>query len=144
MVSADQDSIILQRPQNFPEALRMVRERFGVSLGDFARQMNTPIVDVSGVETGRTLASGRRDAQPMNSPGTPTRKAPDGRADTDEKKRAIVERVFAAWTKDPQLRLGQLLVNSLRRADVDQGDLFYVEDESLAVDVESFSRRNKP
>lgn len=80
----------------------------------------------------------------INSSSSNTRKAPDGRADTDVKKRAIVERIFNAWVVDPQLRLGQVLVNSLRRADVDQGDLFYVEDESLAADVESFARRNKP
>jgi len=57
-----------------------------------------------------------------------------GRALTDQQKRAVVERLLAAWRVVPKLRLGQLLINSegLGR------DLFYIEDETLAELVEAF------
>ncbi len=44
---------ILPRPQNFAEALRMVRERTGATMGDLAREMKVSVVEVSAVETGR-------------------------------------------------------------------------------------------
>jgi len=48
------------------------------------------------------------------------------RAKTSEHKRAIIERLYLAWLANPELRLGQLIVN---RCGVDP---FYVEDEDLA------------
>jgi len=56
------------------------------------------------------------------------RPLPSGRADTPEKKRAVMEAILAAWLKSPHQRLGQLLVNLCR----DGSDLFYVEDTDLA------------
>ncbi len=52
-----------------------------------------------------------------------------GRATTPEAKRAVIERLLAAWMKQPEWRLGQLIENSLGP----RGPAtFYVEDEDLA------------
>jgi hypothetical protein len=56
------------------------------------------------------------------------------RAVTPEQKRAVVERLYAAWLKVPNLRLGQLIANA-----VDGGEIFYVPDGGLADDVESYA-----
>lgn len=56
-----------------------------------------------------------------------------GRAYEPSEKRAIMERFLAAWVESPELRFGQLLVNSAL-AD----DLFYLEDEALAAKVEDY------
>jgi hypothetical protein len=53
-----------------------------------------------------------------------------GRAVTPEAKRAIIERLLAAWLASPHLRLGQLLEGRMHRQGV--GDMFYVEDDVLA------------
>ena len=55
-----------------------------------------------------------------------------GRAETSEEKRAIVERLYAAWLLVPELRLGQLIVNATRNLTQFPGDVFYIEDETLA------------
>jgi hypothetical protein len=61
-----------------------------------------------------------------------------GRALTPEQKRAIIERVLAAWEAHPQQRLGQFIGNGLGRvtAGKPQEDqlrkLYYVEDEAFA------------
>ncbi len=61
------------------------------------------------------------------------RPPPPGRADTDDKKRVILERVLTIWKKNPQLRLGQLVVNHMGGANIDPlSQLFYIEDEDLA------------
>lgn len=36
-----------------------------------------------------------------------------GRAETDEQKREVVERLLRIWCKQPHLRLGQLLTNAV-------------------------------
>lgn len=59
----------------------------------------------------------------------------EGRATTDEAKREIVEKILESWKRAPCLRLGQLIVNSVK------GDVFYVEDVDLSSAVEEFSRR---
>jgi hypothetical protein len=56
------------------------------------------------------------------------------RAITDEHKREILERLYRAWHKNHQLRLGQLIWNK-----VDRGDLFYVEDEDFIKALEGDS-----
>lgn len=56
-----------------------------------------------------------------------------GRATTPAAKRAIVERVYRAWCANPEQRLGQLLSNACVHT---CGDVFYVEDASLATQVE--------
>jgi hypothetical protein len=48
---------------------------------------------------------------------------PITRAKTDKQKREIIERLYTIWTKNPDLRLGQLIDNSVVRKDI-----FYVED----------------
>jgi hypothetical protein len=61
-----------------------------------------------------------------------------GRALTPEQKRAIIERVLVAWEASPQLRLGQLISNSIaiETGHAEAADrvmhLYYVEDEALA------------
>lgn len=53
------------------------------------------------------------------------------RAVTDEQKRAVIERLLAAWCRMPALRLGQMLDSALMREQPGP-DLFYVEDEDIA------------
>lgn len=57
-----------------------------------------------------------------------------GRAVTTEAKRAIVERLFAAWLRAPELRFGQMLTAAADRA---ERDAFYIEDEALCEAVEA-------
>lgn len=60
-----------------------------------------------------------------------------GRAHTPEQKRAILERLYGVWMRQPELRLGQLLDNSVH-------NMFYVEDEALMDALEmSFKEREK-
>ena len=57
-----------------------------------------------------------------------------GRAQTDEQKRAIMERVLAVWLRHPELRLGQL-INGMGRFGI--GSIFYTEDEALIKALEA-------
>lgn len=57
-----------------------------------------------------------------------------GRAVTPNQKRAAIERIYAAWLKAPEQRLGQLLGNACRGGM--RPTLFYREDEPLADAVE--------
>lgn len=52
-----------------------------------------------------------------------------GRAVTPAEKKAILEKVYAAWAKYPLLRLGQLIDNAMHGT---EPDLFTIEDEALA------------
>jgi hypothetical protein len=66
-----------------------------------------------------------------------------GRAYTPEHKRAIIERLYASWLQQPNLRLGQLIENSITRFEVLAGRIshsamFYVEDEDLVEHLESY------
>lgn len=64
-----------------------------------------------------------------------------GRAETPEQKRAIIERLYAAWLSQPQQRLGQLVLNSIRfEVESPETALFYVEDDGLIERVEKFAR----
>jgi hypothetical protein len=60
-----------------------------------------------------------------------------GRAYTDEEKRAVLDRLYAAWCRVSAQRLGQLLVNANG-----ESALFYREDEVLARQVESFAKEH--
>ncbi len=63
------------------------------------------------------------------------------RAITNEQKREIIERLYNAWIKEPDLRLGQLLHNELITNEyVSNIPLFYVEDYDL---VEQLEKNNK-
>ena len=61
-----------------------------------------------------------------------------GRALTPELKRVIVDRVLVAWEAQPQLRLGQLIVNTIHRItggatkEEQVQRLYYLEDATLA------------
>lgn len=59
----------------------------------------------------------------------------EGRADTNEKKRAIIERLYIVWCSHPELRLGQLLLNVFRDT-----PWYYLEDEPLIEQLEQFYR----
>lgn len=64
--------------------------------------------------------------------------APKGRAQTQEQKRDIVERLFAAWAQVPALRLGQL-IGYAQHTPIGYPDLRVVEDFDLAEAVEGFA-----
>lgn len=53
---------------------------------------------------------------------------PKGRANTLFKKVKVIVTLMYVWSKNPQLRLGQLLVNM----GIDDNNLFYMEDERFA------------
>lgn len=61
-----------------------------------------------------------------------------GRAYSAEEKRAIVERILKVWQHESMSsqRLGQLIMNAARFTG--QGDLFYREDDKLALATELF------
>jgi hypothetical protein len=58
---------------------------------------------------------------------------PKGRAVTSGEKRAVIERIYAAWVEAPEQRLGQLIANAIR-----DSSFFNVEDRELAQHVENF------
>lgn len=64
------------------------------------------------------------------------------RADTQERKRLILEAFYVAWRRCPELRLGQLLVNSIP-TDLEDADairhLFYIEDSDLVNQITKFA-----
>ena len=64
-----------------------------------------------------------------------------GRAETYEQKRAIMEKVLSYWAQYPNLRLGQLIQNA---ADVRGANVFYVEDEKLVELLKAFSQAFPP
>jgi len=53
-----------------------------------------------------------------------------GRASSTEEKKDIINRLYNLWLCKPELRLGQLIVNSIDR------DLFYIEDDTLISMIE--------
>lgn len=57
----------------------------------------------------------------------------EGRAETPEQKREVIERLYAAWLKLPQMRLGQLLSNA-----GGQYDDFYTEDFVFVDNIETY------
>lgn len=60
------------------------------------------------------------------------------RASTPEQKRAIIERLYALWLRNPGLRLGQLF------EDAAASHLFYyIEDEALLDLLEAWAREKK-
>lgn len=61
------------------------------------------------------------------------------RAETEQQKREIIERLFLAWCKVPEQRLGQLIDNSHYFHLDEPKSLFSTEDYKLAELVEEFS-----
>jgi hypothetical protein len=56
-----------------------------------------------------------------------------GRAYSPEQKRAVIERLYAAWLKVPTLRLGQFIHGATHGRDI-----FSVEDEALIAELEQW------
>jgi len=56
----------------------------------------------------------------------------EGRARTEQEKRVIIQRLLVAWISLPELRLGQLIDNSIST----DKDLFFLEDKELIELVE--------
>jgi|GEM_PF-5585397 hypothetical protein len=56
---------------------------------------------------------------------------PITRAKTNEQKREIIERLYAIWTKNPDLRLSQLIENTYG-----EFDYFYIEDGDFVAHIE--------
>ncbi len=57
------------------------------------------------------------------------------RAKTPEQKRDVIDALFQAWLEHPELRLGQLFVNTAG------GDPFYVEDFDLVAKLGDLNRK---
>lgn len=58
-----------------------------------------------------------------------------GRASTPPEKRAVIDRIHAAWCAVPGMRLGQLIANACG------GDSFYTEDTTLAELCDAFAKK---
>ena len=58
-----------------------------------------------------------------------------GRAETDEEKRAVLDRIYEAWIKVPTARLGQMIVARVPGVYPNMA-LFYIEDEAMASEIE--------
>lgn len=86
--------------------------------------------------TGKTTPA-KRDAWHEERRDAESRRVQQGRAVTDEQKRAIVERIYTAWTQgDARFqRLGQLLANSTWMGG---NSMHLIEDEALTKAVEAF------
>lgn len=65
-----------------------------------------------------------------------------GRAYTYAEKRAIMEKILAAWAVNQHLRLGQFLENAVKLHN--GADLFYLEDEILAEAVLEYAKKVYP
>jgi len=60
------------------------------------------------------------------------------RATTPAKKRAVIARLFMTWMKNPELRLGQLIVNTVESA-CTTTDIFYIEDKTIKELLETYN-----
>jgi hypothetical protein len=58
------------------------------------------------------------------------------RANTLGQKRAIIERLYAAWCATDDIRLGQLILNS-----IPETQCYYIEDEPFIEAIESLVTR---
>lgn len=61
------------------------------------------------------------------------------RANTPEEKRLLVDRLYEAWLRAPELRFGQFIADVV--GDAQGCDVFYVEDFVLAAWAERFVQR---
>lgn len=55
-----------------------------------------------------------------------------------ETKRAVVEGLYEAWLRAPELRLGELIEKALEFRDLTAEPMRYIEDEALVVAVRTF------
>ena len=56
---------------------------------------------------------------------------------------AVLSELRAIWKRDPDLRLGQLIVNAVRPSEPCPA-IFYVEDEELVAGLQHFAARQRP
>ncbi len=61
-----------------------------------------------------------------------------GRAVTPEEKRRLVDRLLLAWLANPELRLGQLVVDSTHGA---IAPIYYIEDDAFGHMLDKCRRR---
>jgi len=67
------------------------------------------------------------------------------RALTPEQKKATLDRIYQAWLQAPQQRLGQLISNSVKVHNQEDGSsLYFVEDSVLASWAEDFVEEYRP
>jgi hypothetical protein len=64
----------------------------------------------------------------------------DGRAHEPYMKKEILDRVFLVWGENPDMRLGQLLINALGN---DHTKIFYMEDFDLIGTIEEYYEHRK-
>lgn len=58
-----------------------------------------------------------------------------GRAITPEEKRKVMDNIYEAWLRTPELRLGQLM-ECAKPTSLD--DLFYIEDDKMVNYIQEF------
>jgi len=67
-----------------------------------------------------------------------------GRSNTVAQKSMMIETIFQAWIKCPDLRLGQLIVNAIRASETAANvPLFYIEDDNLESAIVEFACKNE-
>ena len=59
-----------------------------------------------------------------------------GRAHTDSEKAIVLQKILDMWKSMPELRLGQLIDNSIFFCKI---ELFYLEDDALVEAMETFT-----
>jgi uncharacterized protein YihD (DUF1040 family) len=58
----------------------------------------------------------------------------------------VLERIREVWERNPDLRLGQIVVNAAKAAsysDLSQSRLFYIEDEQLLEGIDNLEKLDK-
>lgn len=60
---------------------------------------------------------------------------------TQEHKEKLIEAILNSWEKCPELRLGQLIVNSIRNTQLSNAPLFYINDHDLESMIIDFANR---
>ena len=66
-----------------------------------------------------------------------------GRSNTVAQKSMMIETIFQAWIKCPDLRLGQLIVNAIRASETANVPLFYIEDDKLESAIVEFACKDE-
>ena len=62
----------------------------------------------------------------------------DRRANGSEEKKAILDRIYSVWVRNPDMRLGQIVSGGLA-----MGDAYYIEDRDLIKKIENI-RSHEP
>ncbi len=67
----------------------------------------------------------------------------EGRATLDLQKKEVISKILNVWLSNPNLRLGQLLVNAMSDPSI-KTDIFFIEDYDLLKLVEEFNDKQNP